>query len=111
HSGLSARLRAGAYGGEPGGCGPQAGEVGKVKTEDGASSDQPSAFSLQPSAQPERVPIVALTAHAMKGDNEMCIEAGMNDYIAKPIKREVVFETIEKWVFSKENQFGRTSSR
>jgi len=57
------------------------------------------------------IPIVALTAHAMKGDNEMCIEAGMNDYITKPIKREIVFETLEKWVFSKEDQFGRTSSR
>jgi len=47
----------------------------------------------------KRVPIVAMTAHAMKGDREICIEAGMDDYITKPIKRELVFEVLEKWVF------------
>jgi len=46
----------------------------------------------------ESIPIVAMTAHAMKGDREICLEAGMNDYITKPIKREVVFEMIKKWV-------------
>jgi two-component system, sensor histidine kinase and response regulator len=44
------------------------------------------------------IPIVAMTAHAMKGDREMCLEAGMNDYITKPIKRETVFEIIKKYV-------------
>lgn len=44
------------------------------------------------------IPIVAMTANAMKGDREKCLEAGMDDYIAKPIKREIVFEMIEKWV-------------
>jgi two-component system sensor histidine kinase/response regulator len=44
------------------------------------------------------VPIVAMTAHAMKGDRERCIAAGMNDYITKPIKRESVLHVIDKWV-------------
>jgi CheY-like chemotaxis protein len=47
------------------------------------------------------VPIVAMTAHAMKGDRERCLEAGMDDYIPKPVKREFVFEVLEKWVFNK----------
>jgi len=50
----------------------------------------------------DRVPIIAMTAHAMKGDREMCLEAGMNDYITKPIKREAVFAIIEKNIFRKE---------
>ncbi len=45
------------------------------------------------------VPIVAMTAHAMKGDRERCIEAGMDDYTTKPIKRETVLDLLEKWVF------------
>lgn len=44
------------------------------------------------------IPIVAMTAHAMKGHREKCVKAGMNDYVTKPIKREIVFEMIEKWV-------------
>ncbi|MCP3892417.1 MAG: response regulator [Desulfobulbaceae bacterium] len=44
------------------------------------------------------IPIIAMTANAMKGDKELCLEAGMNDYITKPIKRDIVFQVLNKWL-------------
>ncbi len=44
------------------------------------------------------IPIIAMTANAMKGDKELCLEAGMSDYITKPIKREIVFQILERWL-------------
>ncbi len=46
------------------------------------------------------IPILAMTANAMKGDRELCLEAGMNDYITKPIKRDIVFDMLDKWLCS-----------
>jgi signal transduction histidine kinase/ligand-binding sensor domain-containing protein/CheY-like chemotaxis protein len=45
-----------------------------------------------------QVPIIAMTAVSMKDDVEKCLKAGMNDFIAKPIRREVVFKMIKNWV-------------
>ena len=45
-----------------------------------------------------RVPIVAMTAFAMKGDRERCIAAGMDDYIAKPMPLTALAEVLERWV-------------
>ncbi len=43
-----------------------------------------------------RIPIVALTANAMQGDREKCIVAGMDDYIAKPVKKDALLEMIRR---------------
>jgi PAS domain S-box-containing protein len=45
-----------------------------------------------------RVPIIALTAHAMYGDRERCVAAGMNDYISKPVKIEALRTILTKWL-------------
>ncbi len=47
------------------------------------------------------VPIIATTAHAMKEDRELCFEAGMNDYISKPIRHQKLIDVIEKWISQK----------
>ena len=57
-----------------------------------------SAMTYQLSAHSKHIPIVALTANAMKGDREICIEAGMDDYLTKPFKREDIQGMISKWV-------------
>jgi CheY-like chemotaxis protein len=45
-----------------------------------------------------RVPIIALTANVMQGDRERCLAAGMDDYLAKPIKREQLEEVLARWI-------------
>jgi signal transduction histidine kinase/DNA-binding response OmpR family regulator/HAMP domain-containing protein len=46
-----------------------------------------------------RIPIIAMTAHAMRGYRKMCLKAGMDDYIAKPLKRDELLAVVEKWAF------------
>ncbi|MDL1963170.1 MAG: response regulator [Deltaproteobacteria bacterium] len=43
-------------------------------------------------------PIIAMTANAMAGDREKCLDAGMSDHVAKPIEPKILFETLVKWI-------------
>ncbi len=45
---------------------------------------------------PGHTPIIAMTANAMKGDRERCLEAGMDGYVSKPVKRQTLFAEIER---------------
>jgi PAS domain S-box-containing protein len=48
------------------------------------------------------LPIVAMTADVLKEDKDRCLESGMNDFIAKPIKREMVFPIVLKWALGRQ---------
>ncbi|THF57195.1 response regulator [Pseudothauera rhizosphaerae] len=49
-------------------------------------------------AQGCRLPIVAMTANAMQGDRERCLEAGMNDHVAKPIEPDQLWAALRRWI-------------
>jgi osomolarity two-component system sensor histidine kinase TcsA len=44
------------------------------------------------------LPVIAMTAYALKGDMEHCLEKGMNDYIAKPMNRQLLMKKLLKWL-------------
>ncbi len=49
-------------------------------------------------ASGDRVPIIGLTAHALKGDREVCMKAGMDDYMSKPISPDALIAKVGEWL-------------
>jgi CheY-like chemotaxis protein/HPt (histidine-containing phosphotransfer) domain-containing protein len=58
----------------------------------------------------DRLPIIALTANAVKGDRERCLEAGMSDHVAKPINPKLLVQKIEAFTVERASRNGRAPS-
>ena len=67
---------------------------GGLKAEDRGQNTN-STFRI-PNSEFKSIPIIAMTAHVVKGDRERCLEAGMDEYVSKPIDSDKLFEAIEK---------------
>lgn len=59
---------------------------------------------------PRHVPIIALTAHAMKGDRDICIQTGMDDFLTKPLDPDELTRTLTKWARLAEDARGTRAS-
>ena len=57
----------------------------------------------EPGAPPPRIPIVAMTANATVGDREQCLDAGMDDYVTKPVSPTILAAVLERWLPASED--------
>ena len=49
-------------------------------------------------------PIIGVTAHALESDKDKCLKAGMDDYLTKPVRQEMLVEKLDQWVRGKTAQ-------
>jgi two-component system sensor histidine kinase/response regulator len=73
-------------------------EVGGQGVEDRKELTECQNATLSPEPCALSLPIIAMTAHALAGDDQKSIDAGMNDHVTKPIDPDMLFATLQKWI-------------
>jgi CheY-like chemotaxis protein len=54
----------------------------------------------------DNLPVIAMTANAMRGDKERCLAAGMNDYLSKPLHHDLLYATLARWTNRGDHELG-----
>jgi len=54
--------------------------------------------SAERAVRNHQIPIIAMTAHAIEGDRQKCLEVGMNDYVSKPVSPQALAEVLKQWL-------------
>jgi CheY-like chemotaxis protein len=72
--------------------------VGARQGASGNETERSSAIHHLSPLAPRRIPIIALTASAMQEDRDLCAAAGMDDFVTKPIRIELLDEVLSRWI-------------
>jgi len=76
----------------------------KIRSRETTQSPQSTASKNDPNAHIPRIPIIAMTAHAMATEREKCIAAGMDEHISKPFDPQLLLSTLARWIKPKINR-------